>query len=66
LSREAGWAGVAKLAVRPLGVVGAAEVFDDHPGLGQRPELFAVEAFVAEAAKNATPARPQYRYFTST
>ena len=42
------------------------EVFDDHPGPGQRPELFVVEAFVAKVAKNAAPARLQYRYFAST
>ena len=40
LSREAGRADVARFAVRPLGVVGASEVFDDHPSLGAGTELF--------------------------
>ena len=35
--------------MRPLGLVVLAEVFDDDTGLGQRPELLAVQAFVAEA-----------------
>ena len=35
--------------MRPLGVVVLAEIFDDDTGLGQRPELLAVQAFVAEA-----------------
>ena len=39
LSREAGRADVARFAVRPLGVVGASEVFDDHPSLGADNEL---------------------------
>ena len=36
--------------MRPLGVVVLAEIFDDDTGLGQRPELLAVQAFFAEAA----------------
>ena len=35
--------------MRPRGVVVLAEVFDDDTGLGQGPELLAVQAFVAEA-----------------
>ena len=33
----------------PLGVVVLTEVFDHDPGLGEGPELLAVEAFIAEA-----------------
>ena len=44
---------VAQLAVRSKVVVAVPEVFDDHSGFGQRPELLAVEAFVAEAAMEA-------------
>ena len=33
----------------PLGVVFPAEVFDDDPRFRERPQLLAVEAFVAEA-----------------
>ena len=40
---------IAERAVRPLGVVFEAEVFNDDTGLGQGPELLAVEAFVAKA-----------------
>ncbi len=37
----------------PGRVVVLAEIFDDHAGLGQGPELFAVEAPVPEAAVDA-------------
>ena len=40
---------IAERAGRPLGVVVLAEVFDDDTGLGEGPELLAIEAFVAEA-----------------
>ena len=40
---------IAERAVRPLSVVVLAEVFDDDAGLGEGPELFAVEALIAEA-----------------
>lgn len=39
MRREAGRADAAKFAVQPLGVVGASEVFDNHPSLGEDPEL---------------------------
>ena len=40
---------IAERAVGPLGVVVLTEVFDHDPGLGEGPELLAVEAFIAEA-----------------
>ena len=43
-------AAVAKPTVRPPRIVVDAEVLDDDPCLGERPELFAVEALIAEAA----------------
>ena len=39
--------------MRPLSVVVLAEVFDDDAGLGEGPELFAVEALIAEATVEA-------------
>jgi hypothetical protein len=45
-----GRADIAKLAVRPPAVVDAAEVFNNYPSLGEGPELFPVQAFIAEAA----------------
>ncbi|MDW7648824.1 MAG: hypothetical protein SCG73_04305 [Nitrospiraceae bacterium] len=48
---------VAQLAVRPELVVAVPEVFDDHTGLGQRPELLTVQALVAEAAMDSSGAR---------
>ena len=52
-SRELGgvvdWAAVAEFAVGPHGVVLDPEVLDDDAGLGEGPELFAVEALIAEA-----------------
>ena len=46
---------IAERAVRPLGVVVLAEVFDDDTGLGEGPELLAIEAFVAEASVERLP-----------
>ena len=37
----------------PLGVVVLPEVFDHDPRFGERPELLAVQAFVAEATVEA-------------
>lgn len=48
--REAFWALVAQLAVRPVMVVLAAVVLNDYAGFGQRPELLPVEALVAQAS----------------
>lgn len=50
---EAGGGLVAQLAMRPVMVVIAAEVLNDNPGFGQRPELLPVEALVTEAAMEA-------------
>jgi len=39
--------------MRPEGVVFPAVVLDDHPGFGEDPELFPVEAFVTEVPVEA-------------
>jgi hypothetical protein len=53
LLRKVGAASVAQFAVRSDVVVAPPEVFVDHARLGQRPHLFTVRAFVAEAAMEA-------------
>jgi hypothetical protein len=52
-SCEAFRAFVTELAVRPMMVVLAAVVLDDHSGFGQSPKLLAVEALVPEASMEA-------------
>ena len=53
LGREAGRALVAELAVRSKFVVLPPVILDHHSGLGKRPELFPVQALVAEAPVEA-------------
>ena len=50
LSRETDRTEVTQSAVRALVIVLASEVFDHDTGFGQSPQLFPVQAFVAEAA----------------
>jgi hypothetical protein len=50
LWREAFWALVAQVAVRPVIVGLAAVVFNDYTGFGQPPELLPVEVLIAQTS----------------